>query len=168
MEEIGKRKGIRKCAGAVIFSEDQRILIARRSSRKKSGVGKWQFPQGGVEEGEDTKKAVEREIYEEVGLSIDSPDILAFVSRLPEPYIYKNTTYGSKHEGQEVTWFLYHMHSSKITQCKLDNEIPPEFDEIKWATWDELLKDTVDFKFDMFTYLKSFSVPVISEYLCKK
>lgn len=56
--------------GAILLKGD-RILIARRAPHK-SAPGLWEFPGGKVESGESPPEALEREILEEMGLTIKS------------------------------------------------------------------------------------------------
>lgn len=56
--------------GAILLKGD-RILIARRAPHK-SAPGLWEFPGGKVERGESPTEALEREILEEMGLTIKS------------------------------------------------------------------------------------------------
>ena len=52
----------------VIYKNDK-ILLTRRK-KGKSLEGYWEFPGGKVEEGETDKSALERELNEELGLSV--------------------------------------------------------------------------------------------------
>lgn len=56
---------------AVIFDEQRRCLLVRRSSHNRHFVGYWEWPGGKVEEGEDFGAAVLREVQEETGLEIE-------------------------------------------------------------------------------------------------
>jgi 8-oxo-dGTP pyrophosphatase MutT (NUDIX family) len=70
----------RKIVGAFIFSQDGMVLLGKN---KPGGVyeGLWTIPGGGVEEGEDSITALQREIVEEVGLDISSAEIIALPSK---------------------------------------------------------------------------------------
>ena len=59
----------RPCVGAALFNPAGRVLVARRADLPNAeGVaGGWQLPQGGMNEGEDPRVAVLRELAEEVG-----------------------------------------------------------------------------------------------------
>ena len=57
-------KPYRKNVGVVIFNSFGEVLVGERIGLD----GSWQFPQGGIDENEDTKSAAYRELYEEVGI----------------------------------------------------------------------------------------------------
>ncbi len=53
---------------AAIIINKKRILIGKRKDEDIGG-GKWEFPGGKIEIGEANSEALERELYEEVGIS---------------------------------------------------------------------------------------------------
>ncbi|MGV9888360.1 NUDIX hydrolase [Streptomyces sp. NPDC003395] len=53
---------------AAIITDGERTLMVRR--RVKEGELSWQFPAGGVEEGETAEQAAVRETLEETGLTV--------------------------------------------------------------------------------------------------
>ena len=63
-------------AGIIIFNKEGKLLWCKR----KSGDG-WQFPQGGIDDGESPEEAVLRETYEEVGLKENQIKIIKENSR---------------------------------------------------------------------------------------
>ena len=67
------RPEIEVCA-AMIY-KDGKILISQRPKGDRY-EGKWEFPGGKREEGEDLKQCIEREIREELGLKIETEEIL--------------------------------------------------------------------------------------------
>ena len=60
---------------ALIFKEDK-CLIARRSTGDPNVLGKWEFPGGKVQLGEEEKHAIEREINEEFELVIKANEFV--------------------------------------------------------------------------------------------
>ncbi|MFQ3190305.1 MAG: putative (di)nucleoside polyphosphate hydrolase, partial [Paraglaciecola sp.] len=56
-------EGFRANVGIVICNELGQVFWARRY-----GQHSWQFPQGGIDEGETAEQTMYRELHEEVGL----------------------------------------------------------------------------------------------------
>ena len=54
---------------AGIIINQNKILIGKRKD-KDIGGGKWEFPGGKIEIGETNSEALERELYEELGISV--------------------------------------------------------------------------------------------------
>lgn len=54
---------------AIITNSQDEVLVARRAAHKHQG-GLWEFPGGKVEAGERLEAALSREIYEELGISV--------------------------------------------------------------------------------------------------
>lgn len=55
---------------AALIKKDDKILIARRATGTEDVKGRWEFPGGKVEAGEDEFRAIEREIKEEFELNV--------------------------------------------------------------------------------------------------
>ena len=61
----------RDIASAVLFSKDGKIFLGLRDRDRESVYpGLWGIPGGGIEEGEDQRSALNREIKEETGIDI--------------------------------------------------------------------------------------------------
>jgi len=66
-------KRYRPNVAAIIQRADGCVLLGQRSDFPES----WQFPQGGIDEGEDPDAALRREVAEETGLTPDSYRMVA-------------------------------------------------------------------------------------------
>jgi 8-oxo-dGTP diphosphatase len=63
-------KKLVQVVGAIIENKNNEILCALRSPKMSLG-NLWEFPGGKIEKGEDYKKAIEREIKEELNCDIE-------------------------------------------------------------------------------------------------
>lgn len=61
---------------AALIEKEKKILIARRSTGDKNVVGKWEFPGGKIEPGEDELHAIEREIKEEFEIIVKAREYI--------------------------------------------------------------------------------------------
>lgn len=73
-------------SGAIIFNDKKEILMSQRFNDKSSWHGRWQFPGGTIEFGEDPSKTAIREALEEVGVKIE------LLSNFPIVMNYSNQT----------------------------------------------------------------------------
>jgi putative (di)nucleoside polyphosphate hydrolase len=146
---VGK-KNYRPNVAAVIVSHRYpfacELFIASRSDLKDT----WQFPQGGIDEGESIKTALLRELKEEIGT--DEVEVLA---EYPEWISYDFPSNVAKKmypfDGQKQRYFLVKLKSQ--AKINLDTEVP-EFTDYKFVKYKEI--------FDYVTYFKR---PVYKEVL---
>lgn len=61
---------------AALIENDNKVLIAKRSTGDPNVFGKWEFLGGKVQDNEDEKHAIEREIKEEFELLISAESFL--------------------------------------------------------------------------------------------
>jgi len=137
-------KKYRPNVAAVILSpkypEKVEVLVAKRND-----IDAWQFPQGGIDEGESPKEALFRELKEEIGT-----DKIEIIAEMPEwlsydfPKIIAQKMY--PYDGQKQKYFLVRL--KKDAKINLKTEIP-EFDDYKFVRLG-----------DVFKYVKSFKRPV--------
>tara|TARA_B100001971_G_C18096720_1_gene486519 strand:- start:251 stop:712 length:462 start_codon:yes stop_codon:yes gene_type:complete len=144
----------RKCVGMMILNNNNEILVGKRIDHPS---GFWQMPQGGIDEYENPKEAVWREMMEEIGTNnvtlIKTSDQWLNYD-IPDDTL-KTLPWGHKYKGQTQKWFAF-----KFTGN--DQEINvgttnPEFSEWKWARIDSIVDNIVPFKRDVYsTILKEF------------
>ena len=58
-------------AKVIVHDSRGRVLLLKRAPASKGNPGKWEFPGGKVQPGEDFYRALLREIKEETGISVD-------------------------------------------------------------------------------------------------
>ncbi len=57
--------------GAMIFNDEGKLLLCKRSKNAKNERGFWEVPGGAVEYGEKLEDAIRREIHEELEIDIE-------------------------------------------------------------------------------------------------
>jgi ADP-ribose pyrophosphatase YjhB (NUDIX family) len=88
-----------KVATAVIFVRDGRIFLQQRAMEPRKGL--WTFPSGYVDRGEQVERAAEREVVEELGLSVRLTHLLGVYSEPDNPVVL--IVYTGEMEGAEPT-----------------------------------------------------------------
>jgi putative (di)nucleoside polyphosphate hydrolase len=134
--------------GAVLFDRRGKILVARRADfpNAEGAPGGWQLPQGGIDEAEDPRVAILRELAEEIGT-----DRAEIIGEHPEWLYYDlppellGVALGGKYRGQRQRWFALRF-LGEDSDIRLDADPHPEFDAWRWADLSELPGLAVPFK----------------------
>ena len=74
-----------KLAVAVIIADERGILLQQRAMDPRRGF--WTFPSGYVDRGEQVERAVEREIAEELGMTVRLTHLLGVYSEPENPVV---------------------------------------------------------------------------------
>lgn len=69
-------------AGAIVFSNEGEVFIAKRGLKAQNEIGKWDFPGGSVKFGETCENAVVREFKEEFDIEIKIIEFLEVVDHI--------------------------------------------------------------------------------------
>ncbi|MCS6932503.1 MAG: RNA pyrophosphohydrolase [Acetobacteraceae bacterium] len=138
----------RRNVGACLFDRRGLVLMCRRADvpNAEGPAGGWQLPQGGMDEGEDPRAAVLRELAEEIGtdkaeILAEHPDWLAY--DLPEHLVGK--ALGGRYRGQTQRWFALRF-TGRDEDIRLDADPHPEFDAWRWVPLAEIPSLIVPFK----------------------
>lgn len=135
----------RPCVGAWILNEEGKLLVAQRMDN----IGPyWQAPQGGVDKGEDPKMAINRELNEEIGLTLSSFEILEVTDKWLTYTLsteLKKTIWNGKYQGQQQLWFLLKPNKT-IKSLNLFNHTYAEFMMWKWLSIDKAIPKIIPFK----------------------
>jgi 8-oxo-dGTP diphosphatase len=69
--DVAPGEVIRRAAAVMLVDGEGRLLLQLRSLDAAAAPGKWSFPGGGIEPGEEPEGAARRELLEETGLAVD-------------------------------------------------------------------------------------------------
>ena len=135
--------GFRANVGIMLMRADGMLFLGRRARG-----GGWQFPQGGMRFGESPEQTLFRELYEETGLSADDVELVAQTGRwmryrLPSRFVRRDRV--PLCIGQKQRWFLLRLKREDV-RFELAASDEPEFDEWRWASWWEPVREVVHFK----------------------
>lgn len=133
---------------AILRRPDGDILVAERISVD----GAWQFPQGGVDDGETMQEALVRELEEEIGVTANLITTVSEKGGYRYAFPKGRLKYGI-YGGQEQTYFLCDFHGTD-DDIHLDRH-HREFSRFKWVKPSEFRLDWVP-KFKRPTYLAVF------------
>ncbi|MDB5480968.1 MAG: pyrophosphohydrolase [Caulobacteraceae bacterium] len=137
--------------GIVLARHDGKVWLGRRADTP--GPRNWQFPQGGVDEGESLEEAARRELHEETGARSVSllgrtEEWLAY--RFPEGYRRSKAARGWL--GQKQIWFAFRF-TGDDGEFDLARHHQVEFDRWRWADLDEALDSVADFKRETYRHV---------------
>ncbi len=130
--------------GIILASHDGHVWLGRRAGAP--GPLNWQFPQGGVDEGESLLEAARRELREETGATSvtllgRTEDWMAYAF----PEAVRRAKYSKGWIGQKQIWFLFRF-DGRDDEFDIASHAPQEFDQWRWATPEDALGSIVAFK----------------------
>ncbi len=138
----------RKCVGMMILNSNKEILVGRRLDHPS---GYWQMPQGGIDDDENPKEAVWREMMEEIGTN--KAELIKISNQwinydIPSETL-KTLPWGQKYIGQTQKWFAFDfLGVDSDINVGTDN---PEFSEWKWSRMDLIVDSIVPFKRNVYS-----------------
>lgn len=146
VEDLKKSLPYRPCAGMMVLNRDNKVFVARRIGLASEY---WQMPQGGIDKGEDPLDASLRELEEEIGtrnvkLMFSLDEWLLY--DLPDELVGK--VWKGRYRGQKQKWFLFRFLGAD-SDINIVTE-HPEFSEWKWTELDEVARNIVPFKRDIY------------------
>jgi putative (di)nucleoside polyphosphate hydrolase len=142
-------KPYRANVGIALFNTAGKVLIGRRFQDDGPEVIfpglEWQMPQGGIDENEDPRNAVMRELWEETG--VVNADYLGETEWLAydfPPFAGPSSHRLAKFRGQRQKWFALRFTGAEdeIDPLTSRNGQAPEFDQWRWERL-ELVADLV-------------------------
>ncbi len=137
------RDGFRPNVGIILLNQRSQVFWGKRIRTHS-----WQFPQGGIDRGENPEQAMFRELHEEVGLFPQHVQVLARTRdwlryEVPDRFIRRDAR--GHYKGQKQIWFLLQLvgHDWDLNLRATDH---PEFDAWRWNEYWVPLDVVVEFK----------------------
>jgi len=150
------REGYRPNVGIVLLNHRNEVFWGKRV-----GQHSWQFPQGGIQHGENPEQAMYRELHEEIGLEPQHVQIIGRTREwlrydVPVEFLRRSnsskTTSGrsrNTYRGQKQIWFLLRMVGRDSDVCLRATD-HPEFDAWRWSPYWIPLDVVIDFKREVY------------------
>jgi len=133
--------------GALLLNGAGRVWVGERIRRAGQQMEyPWQLPQGGLDEGEDPRDAVIRELEEETGTAKaeiigETPDWLTY----DLPAEVRDRVWKGRFRGQRQKWYALRF-LGRDGDFDLNTHHKPEFSSWRWAPMAELPALVVPFK----------------------
>ncbi len=142
-------KGYRPNVGIVVFNDRGQVWLGHRFGM--TGDHSWQFPQGGVDEGEDLEPAALRELHEETGIHS-----VKIIGRTADwiyydfpPEVLAQKKIGRNFIGQKQIWFAMRF-TGADAEIDLNAHHEQEFSRWEWCDLDHVIDRVVSFKRDSY------------------
>ena len=137
------RDGFRPNVGIILLNQRSQVFWGKRIRTHS-----WQFPQGGIDRGENPEQAMFRELHEEVGLHPQHVQVLARTRdwlryEVPDRFIRRDAR--GHYKGQKQIWFLLQL-VGHDWDLNLRATTHPEFDAWRWNDYWVPLDVVVEFK----------------------
>lgn len=139
--------GYRPNVGIILVNSRDEVFWGKRIKEHS-----WQFPQGGIKQGETPEQAMYRELREEIGLLPQHVRILGRTRdwlRYDVPQSWIKREWRSTYKGQKQIWFLLRL-VGRDCDVSLRASDHPEFDAWRWHSYWVPIETVIEFKRDVY------------------
>ncbi|WP_342725633.1 RNA pyrophosphohydrolase [Bradyrhizobium sp. B097] len=150
-------KPYRPNVGIALFNGDGRVLIGHRIKDDGPEIVlpglEWQMPQGGIDDGEDPRQAVMRELWEETGaVNADYLGETDWMTYEFPAYDGPASHRLARFRGQRQKWFALRFtgRDEEIDPLTPRNGQPAEFDRWRWERLDRVADLVVPFRREVY------------------
>jgi putative (di)nucleoside polyphosphate hydrolase len=152
-------EGYRANVGIVLMRDNGEVFLGQRT-----GARGWQFPQGGIRQGEAIEQALYRELLEEIGLERHHVSVAGSTAdwiryKLPKRYVRRGR--GPLCIGQKQRWYLLRLALPEGSiEFSFTHTSEPEFDGWRWANYWEPVREVIYFKRPVYVRMLTELAPV--------
>ena len=154
---MNEESNYRLNVGLIIVNTYGKVLICKRKNSNQ-----WQFPQGGIDEGESPIEAAKREIFEEVGIKPSKIKVLGKIKDWVKYEIPKELAKKSFKKkgivGQKQKWFIFKIKSEAC--ITFVNDPDNEFDDFAWVSYWRPIALIVSFKKEVYRSVLAELLPI--------
>ena len=154
---MNEESNYRLNVGLIIVNNYGKVLICKRKNSNQ-----WQFPQGGIDEGESPMEAAKREIFEEVGIKPSKIKVLGKIKDWVKYEIPKELAKKSFKKkgivGQKQKWFIFKIKSEAC--ITFVNDPDNEFDDFAWVSYWRPIALIVSFKKEVYRNVLAELLPI--------
>jgi putative (di)nucleoside polyphosphate hydrolase len=154
---MNEESNYRLNVGLIIVNTYGKVLICKRKNSNQ-----WQFPQGGIDEGESPIEAAKREIFEEVGIKPSKIKVLGKIKDWVKYEIPKELAKKSFKKkgivGQKQKWFIFKVKSEAC--ISFVNDPDNEFDDFAWVSYWHPITLIVSFKKEVYRNVLAELLPI--------
>ncbi|RIY34118.1 RNA pyrophosphohydrolase [Psittacicella hinzii] len=147
MNNKKSQENLRQGVGIIVINKEEKLWLG-----KLTKFPQWQFPQGGIEEGETPEQAMYRELEEETGIK---PNQVKIIAESKKWLTYKFPFNFQDYNGAKQKWFLVQLIDNNAV---IDYSFAKEFVAHSWVTYWYPIRNVVYFKEEVYRkVLKEFS-----------
>jgi putative (di)nucleoside polyphosphate hydrolase len=160
--------------GIVVFNAEGKVLGCMRAKQKndlRDEGDPVQWPQGGIDIGEDEETAAYRELYEEIGLQreqvkflMNAPDYTTyeFSDVMQQKFIENAWDKKLKYRGQRHKWFAFLL-TDENHVFSFDHHHEVEFEAVEWMEIDDIPERVIAFKRDAYKAAADMLRPLVAK-----